>query len=650
MKKLVLFTYLLFITNLFAQKVDFPAWGDFSVYEKDMKVYEKDVNAHAVVLTEMGYSFVEDGGDYKIITNYYIRIKILDTEGFENGNIELYHLDKETIKDIKAVTTNFLGENKVTTYLSNDKIYSKDYNEKYKIITFTFPDVKVGSILEYSYTKISNNYFTFNNGWIFQKEIPTIKSRFAVKIPGFYNYNISTVGIVKQNVIKNELISNCMSVGGAIADCMFLIVEENNIPAFVEEDYSNSKYNYLKQLKFELQKVNRTDGSQDKVTTDWKEADREFFNEKFGKEYGQTGPLKKILPTEFMNESDELERANKVYNFIKEYFNWNEKYELWKSFNPKKAIESKVGNVTEINSILINALLSVGIKADIALLSTRENGFVTKLYPVISEFNYLVAHVKIGESDYFLDATHPELPFGYLPFECLNSDIRVFPKKSNSYWHTYLPNPLNEVKVTVLSELNENKEIESKVRITSKGYNAIQKREQIKSIGETKYIDNIINKSEEAEISNYKIENLNNIGEFLIETYEISNEIENADANKIYIHPFLTKYIEKNPFNLESRQYPIDFGYARKYNYSFVFTIPEGFKFEEISKTKRAMLPNKGGELVYITEVADNKLQINLSISILNTMYHQDDYKIFKIVFADLLKYQEERFIMVKTK
>ena len=69
MKKLVLFTYFLtFIPNLIAQKIDFPAWGDFSAYEKDMKVYEKDVNAHAVVLTEMGYSYVEDGGDYKINT------------------------------------------------------------------------------------------------------------------------------------------------------------------------------------------------------------------------------------------------------------------------------------------------------------------------------------------------------------------------------------------------------------------------------------------------------------------------------------------------------------------------------------------------------------------------------------------------------
>src|SRR5690606_13024233 len=76
--------------------------------------------------------------------------------------------------------------------------------------------------------------------------------------------------------------------------------------------------------------------------------------------------------------------------------------------------------------------------ADPMILSTRDNGLPTDLFPVLSEFNYVVAKVDIGDKSYLLDATEDFLPFGALPERCLNGRGRVV-NKSGSYWFDIKP-------------------------------------------------------------------------------------------------------------------------------------------------------------------------------------------------------------------
>jgi len=38
-------------------------------------------------------------------------------------------------------------------------------------------------------------------------------------------------------------------------------------------------------------------------------------------------------------------------------------------------------------------------------------------------------------------------------------------------------------------------------------------------------------------------------------------------GNKIYLNPFILKFFEENPFKLQERTYPIDFGYKDTYSY-----------------------------------------------------------------------------------
>jgi len=101
------------------------------------------------------------------------------------------------------------------------------------------------------------------------------------------------------------------------------------------------------------------------------------------------------------------------------------KYGIFGISKLKTAIENKTGNSSEINISLINVLKSVDLNAELVLLSTRNNGFATKLYPVISEFNYVIAKLNNNDKIYLLDATSKLKPFGQLPYQCLNGYGRV---------------------------------------------------------------------------------------------------------------------------------------------------------------------------------------------------------------------------------
>ncbi len=648
-KKIVTLLLLLLSIKTIAQKANFPKWNSFSEYEMNLTTYEKDTTAHAVILDEVGFAYVESGGNYDIIIEYYVKIKILDEEGFDYATAKIRSHPKEKITSIKGSTTNFESDKTTSLKLDKSEIYNEKVSEFRKLTSFTLPNIKVGSIIEYYYKKRTPFHFTFANGWVFQSDIPTIKSSYYAKIPGFWHYNISTIGIKNPVFKQNKLIKNCISVNSTTAECLFLELTLNEIPAFIEENFTTSNYNFLKQLKFELRTFTQADGVVKHYNKTWKDSDKRLFKEEyFGKEYHKTKYIRKKIPDKIISISDKLERAKAIYLFIQNHFNWNNKYNFFKELHTKKAFENKVGNMVEINSTLINALNAVGIKSDIALLSTRENGFPTKLYPVITDFNYLVAHIKLDGIDYFLDATQKKLPFGLLPYKCLNGNIRVYNKITGSYWYEFTPIDRNEENIYAIGTINDDGTAEIQARIVNNGYTALEKRTKIRDLSIEKYEEEVDEHNEDLNIIDFSIENLELIDKPLIETIKFETESDFTDTNTIYINPFVIKNFNKNPFTLTTRNYPIDLGYKRKFQYNLVFNIPEGYKIQSIPKNRKIGLPENGGELVYLSSNTSNKITIKFIFSLNKTRYRQEQYNYLKKIFSQLIIAQNEMIILTK--
>ena len=241
-----------------------------------------------------------------------------------------------------------------------------------------------------------------------------------------------------------------------------------------------ARSNFLSVINFELSQINYFDGRKDKITKEWKDVDEELRqHSEFGVQIKRGKDLlDRQIEQIIVGEINEMAKAQKIFDFIKGWYRWNDVYGKYSEFGIKKAFDAKVGNVGDINLSLIAALKYAGITVEPLLLSTRENGLPTEVYPVMSDFNYVVAKATIANKSYLLDATDDFYPFGLLPERCLNGKGRVIGARE-SYWQDLVPS--ERQRMTSLVNLNlSNEGMSGSVQYTYSGYAAVDERKKIK--------------------------------------------------------------------------------------------------------------------------------------------------------------------------
>ena len=406
---------------------------DYAITKGDIEtnIYKKDSTAHALVIYELGNSYI-DKFDFKLKTEIKKKIKILDKEGFNQATIieNLYNNDegyiKEKILDINATTSNIIDGKISKTKIEKSQIFEEKYNDNITRIKFTLPNVKEGSVISYSYTIESPFIFKFKD-WEFQHDVPTLYSEYRASIPGNYQYNIKLVGGQKLDINDSKLEKDCLNAGdGTKADCFVTRYVMKNIPAFVEEEFTTAKMNYLSRVDYELKTYKGFDGSIKNYTKTWKTTDRDLkTKQSIGRQLNKSSIVKNVLPESIIIEKDLLKKANAIFKFVQQNYTWNDKYNLFKEVSLKDLVTNKTGRASEINLLLYNLLANNGIDVKTVLLSTRAHGLATKVHPVITDFNYLLVQATINDKSYLLDAMDNYLTFGQISFRCLNQYGRL---------------------------------------------------------------------------------------------------------------------------------------------------------------------------------------------------------------------------------
>lgn len=654
MKKLfLLLIFIIFFAGYSQKKISLYTFNNVSDDELKMKIYTKDSTTNAVVLFEYGNTIIENKNDQIYLkTTVYKKIKILNKEGENHATVKvyIYNNDKnqrEKIKQIKAITHNL---NEPITYLHPKHIYTTKINKNWKEVTFTFPNIKSGSVLEYQYDLESEFFFNFK-GWTFQSDIPKIRSEFHALIPGNWIYNRQLRGNLKLATNEATIKKKCIIYSSRKhADCEKLTYIMKDIPAFItEEKFTTTKNNYISQIKFELAEIFYLDGTSKKITTSWEETDMILKkDEGIGNElYNKSFFASQVSP-EIIENKNGLDKTKAIYNFIKNHYALDtSKTFIFSDVNVKSAFKKKIGGYSEINLSLINALKAIGIDAKIMLTSTRDNGFPTKSYPVITDFNYIIAYVKIGDKDYLLDATDKNTPFNMLPFNMLNSYGRVLDFKNGSYWKVIAPQIKSFSRTSLEIDLN-NDVISGKLKIVDNGYFAIKKRDKIKSSSVENYLLSIENESKNLTIEDYKNLNLNDLDKPLIEEIEIEFEDLEVIGDMIYFNPFINK-ISQNPFLLKERVYTVDFGYKRKNSSIIKIITPKGYSIKSLPETIKLSLPNKGGMFICSTTLKDNEITIFSQYSLNKTMYSPQEYHYLKEFYNQIIKTQNSLITLEKT-
>jgi len=616
-----------------------------------------DSNANAVVIQEFGRSRLQlNDSDNRIhlIFEYHVKLKIFNKDGFRYGNILIpaYKGEKqeEYISEINASTYNYNSGTVEETKMDQKAIFTERRSKYIELTKFTLPNLKEGSIIEYSYRLESPNIFTYKS-WDFQNDIPKMSSLYEVNIPANYNYNVVLRGPYKLTDQKMELFKACMRLQGTDIDCSRISYLMKKIPAFVEEDYMTAASNFKSAIYFELSDIIQMNGAKQSFTKTWKDVDYELTSlNRFGSQMKRKDAFKEIIPGLIKNAATDVDKAKLIFNYIKKQLKWNNYYGIFSEENIKTILENRSGNVADINLSLIAALSAANLDAEAVILSTRDKGVVNKLYPVISEFNYVVAKVNINNESYLLDATEPLLPFGLLPIRCINDQGRVINLKKPSYWVDLKASQKSITNYILDGVLTKDGKIKGTITIHTSGYDAFNKRKEIKKYNAIEeYVEKLDEKLPNLSITSEEILNIDSLSIPLTEKYEVVFSAHNGtNASQLYLNPFFINRITKNPFNLNERTYPVDLVTASDERILINITLPEQYELIEQPKDLAIGLPNNGGKFVLKTVLNENNLTISQYKQLSKAIYAPEEYLYLKEFFNRIIQNQKTDLLLKK--
>jgi hypothetical protein len=337
-----------------------------------------------------------------------------------------------------------------------------------------------------------------------------------------------------------------------------------------------------------------------------------------------------------------------IHNFVQKAMKWNGKYGVYTNGTTRKAYEEHTGNAAEINLLLTSMMQEAGFNAAPVLVSTREYGRVHKGSPMLSKFNYVIAHVQIGDKEYLLDATEPLLPAGALPLRCMNGEGRLIDEKDQRWVALNPTSPFTKFFNAELT-INKNGEMKGTGKESVGGYNALYLRKAILEEGEAKYAERIGKETGNFKIGKPTITNLTDVNTSLNISYDISASGSGPEeVNVIYLNPMLGHGEKENPFKLMERTYPVDFGAPMDETYICRFTIPAGYEMEEAPKSVAVTLPENGGRFMYMVQKEGNTIQVMSKVSISKPVYYAPEYPYLKEFYSQIVAKHAEQIVLKK--
>ncbi|SHG71753.1 DUF3857 domain-containing protein [Flavobacterium defluvii] len=656
---LILLLLLLFVSKTNSQNYQL---GKVTVAELNEKVHPTDSSAAAAILFKKGRTYFSYNKDVGFSANHVceVKIKIYKKEGLKwaDQKVRFYigydNLNEDRLEFSDAVTYNLENGVIVKTKLENQGSFKKKINKYWKEKAITLPNVKVGSVIEYKYILKSENIVKFPDFDI-QYEIPVNYFYYKTEIPEFYIYKPILVGGIpleteSKFVTGSQTYDNQYNQTNSFSyrqiDAFY---SGKNVSALTEEPFVNNIENYRGQIKHELERVRMPEQPVKDYALTWEGVAKTIFNDNsFGKELTQNNFLIDDVKRLLGNVESQNERLNLVFTYVQNRMNWNEINDYYTDKGVQKAYADQTGNVAEINFILINMLKLAGIDANPVLVSTIENGL--PVYPTRTGFNYVIAAAEIDGKQILLDATHKYTSPNILPLNVLNWKGRLIKKDGTSIEIDLEPSSPSRENFNMLVKIDNEGKMNGQVRILRTDYDAYRFRVENSGKTQGSYLEKFEEQLGNLNISNYKIENQkSNIKDPIIETFAfISNSQSEIIGGKIFLNPLLFFTRTKNPFNQEVRTMPVYFGYKSQEKYNINLEIPEGYTIESMpSKIKVA---SENNDLVYTLNFLSegNKIQINCTNEINNSIFAAEQYKGLKDVFQKIIASQNEKIVLKK--
>lgn len=572
----IVYVLCLAVSSLSFAQVD-DKW--LPVTPQDLQIKEVPGNAGAGAIL-LYYSHVfDDQGRTEFV---YRRIKILNDRGRDQySDVEIPYWPTRPIHGLKARTIHPDGAVVEFSGKAFDKTLVKT---RYKGLTlkssakaFAFPEVTVGSILEYMYKVDQNDRSLFNPRWDVQGELYAVREKFFVKANPFWRLSYTAQGLDEKPVQTTSSVS----------------LEAADVPAFEPEELMPPESNYTAQVRFyyggpELSSIDRF--WNDVGSTRYKRVEQFIgsfspvqaaADEAIGKE---TDPEKKLRRL--------YARAQKIRNLSFERERTQEeikKEQLKENQNVADVLKHEFGYENEITRLFVAMARAAGFKASVVLVSDRSERFFEKAFLERNQLPAEIAEVELNGRDLYLQPGVRFCPFGLLFWVNTYTEGLKLAKDGGSFFD--IPAPSNQsaaVHRTALVTLAEDGSLHGEVNVEYQGQEALQHRLLAfftDEAGRTKELEGELRSllPVGSVVQLATAENWEAIEKPLVAHFVVQIPAFASLAGKRLLVPAsLFQVQNKNVFAHPQRRQPVYFYYAVTEADRVTMTLPAGFQVENL--------------------------------------------------------------------
>jgi hypothetical protein len=565
---LALVLCLLFSLASLAQKED---WLPITPDELQLKQVPNDPGAPAIQLYYANY--IDDGSGYEFI---YHRIKVLAESGKKYADVEITGAINSDIGNLKARTIHPDGSIVEFTGKPFDKTVFKGRGFKMNAKTFTFPDVTIGSIVEYKY-KIKE----FSSDlWVLQHDLYTVHEFFSFQ-PRHLGESLSYTG---KNVRDHPLPTR-KGAGWEL--------EWKDVPAFQAEDQMPPEENYKPSIRFYY-----TPAELNNQKKYWEEYGKILY-EYYEHAIGNRKEIRDAAMEAIGNETDSEKKLRKLYQRAQQIRNLSyerernqqerKKEQLKENNNLGDLIKRGYGDYEDITEFFVGMARAAGFDAQMVLVSNRKNSFFSSQVLNVFALTGRAAVVKVNGTDVYLQPGVRFCPYGLMRWANTSTEALKYDKKGSTF---VLVPPLDNKRSltlrTIKAELAEDGSLNGEVTVEFQGEEALEHRlDAIESdeAGKKKDLETELQDwlPTGAIVKLTSVQGWETPDDPLIAKFSLTLPSYASSAGKRLLLPWLTFQLQqKDAFKHSERKYPVYYPYAFTERDRVEIKLPPGYKVENV--------------------------------------------------------------------
>ncbi len=348
----------------------------------------------------------------------------------------------------------------------------------------------------------------------------------------------------------------------------------------------------------------------------------------------------------------ELEKARMIYNHIVQNVSYSQVPFRQGPIIPQKAsrtLRTKLGDCKDVSTLFVAMCKEVGIKANLLLVDTKDNGREHLNLPSIA-FNHCIARAICDGKPYYVELTNQKLSFTSLPEMDVNARVLLIPNDVDSTFEglsTLSPKnrPMNSFERTTELTVEGTDLIVARKTIRS-GDQASSTRNGYADIGKTEQEKNMTNAiasghSNQVKLLSLSFGNLQGREDTIHYNYKyrVTNEVNDVVGMKIFKLPWADKQESLDFISLETRKFPFvmfkKFG-AEIEREILTFTVPTGKTLAEVPKNAKHTCSVADYSISYVKQ--GSKLVATREFKLKKEYLEVKDYAEFREFFNKVME------------